>query len=338
MDKYLKDFLLYLKNEKAASSHTLRAYERDLRDFLEFIKIEPVTVVELHDLRSYIAHLSSKGLKKSSISRALSSIRSFYRYLHREGLVKKNPARLISHPKIPKNLPSFLTVDDAFNLVEQPTVGGTQGETVFPPVRPPTVTSPQPEGCKNPQLLPRHQRKEFLIARDRAILEVLYGGGLRVSEVSGLDIEDVNLKDGIIRAKGKGKKERIVPVGRKAIEALKRYLSERAGIAKNTTAFFINRSGKRLTPRSIHRIVVKYARLAGISSRIGPHTLRHTFATHLLQAGADLRSIQELLGHASLSTTQRYTHIDAAHLIEVYDRAHPLQGQSNSWWRGNSGN
>lgn len=287
----VKNFLSYLKNTKGYSDHTIRAYKRELRDFLSFTEKDPIQI-DIYDIRSYISYLSSKKLQKTSISRALSSIRSFYRYLLREGYIKKNPAKLISHPKTPRKLPNFLTVDDAFSLVESPERAGREAQ-------------------------------EFIIARDRAILETLYGSGLRVSELTGLNMEDVNLKEGIIRAKGKGKKERIVPIGGKAVEAMKRYLSYRAGISKDNPAFFINRRGERLTSRTVHRIVIKYARSLGISG-IGPHTLRHTFATHLLQAGADLRVIQELLGHSSLSTTQRYTHIDAAHLIDVYDRAHPL--------------
>ncbi|MCX7794262.1 MAG: tyrosine recombinase XerC [Thermodesulfovibrionales bacterium] len=286
----IRNFLSYLKNTKGYSEHTLRAYGRELKDFISFTK-KNILTTDIYDIRGYIAHLSSKRLQKTSISRALSSIRSFYRYLHREGYIKKNPAKLVAHPKTPRKLPIFLTVDDAFSLVEIPE----------------RVT----------------KANDFILARDRAILETLYGTGLRVSELTALNMEDVNLKEGIIRAKGKGKKERIVPVGQKAVEAMKRYLGFRAGISKDNSAFFINRRGERLTARTVHRIVIKYARFLGISG-IGPHGLRHTFATHLLQAGADLRVIQELLGHSSLSTTQRYTHIDAAHLIDVYDRAHPL--------------
>ncbi len=292
MNRFLKDFLSYLKNEKGCSDHTLRAYEGDIKGFLDFMDRNPL-MADMNDIRSYIFHLSTLQLQKSSISRILSSIRSFYRFLYREGYVKKNPARLIAHPKVPKKLPAFLTVDDAFALVESPDTGA--------------------------------KKDEFIEARDRAILEILYGSGLRVSELVGLNMEDMNLKEGVMRVKGKGKKERLVPIGRKAIEALKSYLSHRIAKAKDSQALFINHSGKRLTARSVHRIVVKYARKTGINSRIGPHTLRHTFATHLLQAGADLRVIQELLGHSSLSTTQRYTHIDAVHLIEIYDKAHPLK-------------
>ncbi len=294
MHKFLKDFLSYLKNERACSDHTLRAYKQDIKGFIDFIERNPLTA-DLNDIRSYISYLGTQGLQKSSISRILSSIRSFYRYLHREGYVKKNPARLVAHPRLPKKLPAFLTVDDAFNLVEAPERNSEE------------------------------ESQEFTKTRDRAILEILYGSGIRVSELVGLNMEDMNLKEGVMRVKGKGKKERLVPIGRKAIEALKSYLSNRIAKAKDSQALFINHSGKRLTARSVHRIVVRYARKTGINSRIGPHTLRHTFATHLLQAGADLRVIQELLGHSSLSTTQRYTHIDAAHLIEIYDKAHPLK-------------
>jgi len=294
MNKLLRDFLSYLKNEKGCSYHTLRAYKNDLSDFLEFIKIDPQRA-EIGEIRSYLAHLGTKGIQKSSVSRVLSSIRSFYRFLHRSGYVKKNPARLVAHPRLPKKLPAFLTVDDAFNLVEAPERNSEE------------------------------ESQEFIKTRDRAILEILYGSGIRVSELVGLNMEDMNLKEGVMRVKGKGKKERLVLIGRKAIEALKSYLSHRIAKAKDSQALFINQSGKRLTARSVHRIVVRYARKTGINSRIGPHTLRHTFATHLLQAGADLRVIQELLGHSSLSTTQRYTHIDAAHLIEIYDKAHPLK-------------
>jgi integrase/recombinase XerC len=188
-------------------------------------------------------------------------------------------------------LPKFLTVDDAFELIERP------------------------EGIG------------FMNARDRAILELLYSSGLRVSEVSGLNVEDVNTREGLVKVRGKGKKERIVPVGSKAIDALKTYLVEKILLKRKSSILFLNRTGTKLSERGIRRIVVKYARLTGIEGRIGPHTLRHTFATHLLQGGADLRVIQELLGHSSLSTTQKYTHLDLTHLMDVYDKAHPMSGE-----------
>lgn len=205
-----------------------------------------------------------------------------------------NQAKLVPSPKIPQSLPRFLTVDDTFKLVERP------------------------EGIG---LLP---------VRDRAVLELLYSSGLRVSEVAGLDVDDLNMKEQLVKVKGKGRKERMVPVGDKARDALKAYLIERAlfrrrrGALPSEAPLFVNRRGTRLTDRQVRRIVVKYGGEIGIHGRIGPHILRHTFATHLLQGGADLRVIQELLGHSSLSTTQKYTHVDLGHLIDVYDRAHPL--------------
>ena len=272
--------------------HTPRAYRKDLESFSGFIK-EGAEDVESVDIRGYVASLVNSGLKKSSVGRRLATLRSFYRFLCREGYVKSNPAKLVNTPKLPKLLPKFLTVDDAFSLVEKP------------------------------------QGIGFAVARDRAILELLYSSGLRVSELAGLNLEDVNLKEGLVKVMGKGKKERIVPFGRKAIGAVKSYIIERVLLKRNDKAFFLNRSGTRLTDRGVRRIVVKYARAAVIEGRIGPHTLRHTFATHLLHGGADLRVIQELLGHASLSTTQKYTHLDISHLIDVYDKAHPLAKESN---------
>jgi integrase/recombinase XerC len=202
--------------------------------------------------------------------------------------MKTNPAKLVSNPKVPKLLPRFLSVDDVFSLVEKP------------------------EGIG------------FLPARNRAVLELLYSSGLRVSELSGINTDDIHIKECLIKIKGKGKKERIVPIGSKAIDAMKSYIIERMLLKSKERALFLNRVGKRLTERGVRRIVVKYARAIGIHGRIGPHTLRHSFASHLLQGGADLRVIQELLGHASLSTTQKYTHLDITHLMDVYDKAHPL--------------
>ncbi|MEK6672930.1 MAG: tyrosine recombinase XerC [Nitrospirota bacterium] len=292
MKGHIEKFIRYMEIERAASPHTLRAYRKDLESFSGFIK-EGAEDVESVDIRGYVASLVNSGLKKSSVGRRLATLRSFYRFLCREGYVKSNPAKLVNTPKLPKLLPKFLTVDDAFSLVEKP------------------------------------QGIGFAVARDRAILELLYSSGLRVSELAGLNLEDVNLKEGLVKVMGKGKKERIVPFGRKAIGAVKSYIIERVLLKRNDKAFFLNRSGTRLTDRGVRRIVVKYARAAVIEGRIGPHTLRHTFATHLLHGGADLRVIQELLGHASLSTTQKYTHLDISHLIDVYDKAHPLAKDSD---------
>jgi integrase/recombinase XerC len=287
MKDHIDKFLKYLEIERAASSHTLRAYRKDLEEFSKFVNIKPEDV-ELADVRGFIAEQIKSGLNKTSVSRRLASIRSFFKFLYREGYKKSNPAKLVSNPKLPKLLPRFLSVDDAFALVESPAGTG------------------------------------FLPARDRAILELLYSSGLRVSEISSLNIDDINTKEGFLKVKGKGRKERMVPVGSKAIDAIKSYMVERIALKSKDRFLFLNRTGKGLSDRGVRRLVVKYARMTGISGKIGPHALRHTFATHLLQGGADLRVIQELLGHSSLSTTQKYTHLDVTHLIDVYDKAHPF--------------
>ncbi|MFN3480919.1 MAG: tyrosine recombinase XerC [Thermodesulfovibrionales bacterium] len=287
MKEYIDKFIRYLEIERGFSHHTLRAYKKDLEVFSEFVESQPEKIEPI-DVRGFIAEQINSGLNKTSAGRRLAAVRSFFRFLHREGYIKSNPAKVVSTPKRPKMLPKFLTVDDVFSLIEKP------------------------EGIG------------FMVARDKAILELLYSSGIRVSELSGLDMGDIDLREGLVKVRGKGRKERIVPVGSKAIEAIRSYLVERMLLKKREKALFLNRNGSRITERSIRRIVVKYARMVLIDGRIGPHTLRHTFATHLLQAGADLRTIQELLGHSSLSTTQKYTHLDVTHLMEVYDKTHPL--------------
>lgn len=293
LEAYIKKFLRYLEVERNVSSHTLRAYGRDLKDFSEYCNTAPQNI-DMIDIRGFVSEQITKGKSKTTVSRKLATLRSFFSYLYQEGYVKINQPKLVPTPKAPRRLPNFLSVDDVFNLVQSP------------------------EGIG---LLP---------VRDRAILELLYSSGLRVSEVAGLNIDDLNIKEGMVKVRGKGKKERIVPVGNKAIDALKSYLIERRlfkkkkSISDSENALFLNREGGRLTDRQIRRIVVKYARAMGINGQIGPHALRHTFATHMLLGGADLRVIQELLGHSSLSTTQKYTHLDIGHLIDVYDKAHPL--------------
>lgn len=292
MKRYIKHFINSLKAERDISTHTERAYIRDLEEFVSFIDKKPGEVDNL-DIRAFLASLHQKDLKKTSISRKLATIRSFFKYLHREGIVKKNPAKLVSSPRLPKTLPRFLSIDDVFYLMDAP-----QGET-------------------------------FRITRDKAILEVLYSCGLRVSELVSLDITDLDIKEGLIRVKGKGKKERIMPVGSKAMDAIKNYLPERIAKKRRAPAIFLNNRGGRLTERSVRRILYMYSRILNLKGNLSPHTLRHTFATHMLHGGADLRSIQELLGHSSLSTTQKYTHVDITHLTEVYDSAHPLAKKAN---------
>ncbi|OGW29373.1 MAG: tyrosine recombinase XerC [Nitrospirae bacterium GWC2_42_7] len=292
MKDHIDKFIEYLEIERDASKHTIRAYKKDLEDFIAYIKKKPVDV-ELIDVRGFVAQQIKDGLNKTTVSRRLATIRSFLKFLYREGYIKSNPAKLVANPKTSKLLPKFLSVDDTFALIEKP------------------------EGIG------------FMPARDRAILELLYSSGLRVAEVSELNLEDVNTREGLVKVRGKGKKERILPVGSKAVDAIISYMVERKLLKKKDTALFLNRRDTRLSDRGIRRIVVKYARMIGISGQIGPHTLRHTFASHLLQSGADLRVIQELLGHSSLSTTQKYTHIDVTHLMDVYDKAHPMSGDEN---------
>jgi len=280
-------FIRYLKSERNVSEHTLRAYMTDLEEFFQIVKKNP-KICDHIDIRGYLAFLNRRALRKTSISRKLSAVRSFYSYLHREGIVKKNPARLTASPKLPKNLPRSLTVDEVFSLMEAP-----EGD-------------------------------DFLCRRDKAILELFYSSGLRVAEMSSLNIEDLNLTECMVRVCGKGRKERILPIGQKAIKSLKEYVpfrNQRSKMLDN--ALFLNNRGTRFSDRGIRRIVVKYGRKVLLKAGLGPHMLRHSFASHMLQSGADLRVIQELLGHASLSSTQVYTHLDVTHLMDVYDRAHP---------------
>ncbi|MEN2994283.1 MAG: tyrosine recombinase XerC [Thermodesulfovibrio sp.] len=290
---YITKFLNYLRVQKGDSPHTFRAYRKDLQEFFEFAKVEPEKVDPIV-IRGFISEQILKGKSKTTVARKLSSLRSFFSYLYSEGLIKNNPARVVSSLKIKRNIPRFLTVDDAFKLVEAPS------------------------------------EESFTVQRDRAILEVFYSSGIRVSELCGLNIEDLDLREGLIKVKGKGKKERIVPLGKKAKEALKKYLAIRhlvkikKKISVDDTPLFINNRGQRISDRQVRRIVEKYAKIIGVVEKVTPHTLRHTFASHLLMEGADLRVIQELLGHASLSTTQIYTHVDLKHLLDVYDRSHPL--------------
>ncbi|GBD99183.1 tyrosine recombinase XerC [bacterium BMS3Abin07] len=292
--EYLDGFLRYLRAERGVSSHTLRAYKKDLELYFKVISDGNVRETDVLDIRGFVVSQVDKGLSRTTVSRRLASVKSFYNFLCREGIMDHNPAKLVPSPKLHRNPPLFLSVDDAFGLVEKP------------------------EGVG------------FIPVRNRAILELLYSSGIRVGELVSLNMDDINLREAMIKALGKGKKERLVPIGGAAVDAIKSYIVERLLLKRKQKALFLNRNGGRLTGRSIRRIVVRYARELGISGKIGPHTLRHTFATHLLQGGADLRVIQELLGHASLSTTQKYTHLDIKHLMDVYDSAHPLADRDKS--------
>ncbi len=297
----IHQFIHYLSAEKNASPHTCRNYLRDLEQFENFLKISGLCLslsgkvaIENADriaIRKYLSFLHRKN-RKSSIARKLSTLRSFFKYLIKEGTVSSNPAKAVSTPKVEKLLPTALTVDEAFRLMDSPAEESNTG-----------------------------------LLRDRALLELLYSSGIRVGELVGLNLNRIDLDLGIVKVMGKGRKERIVPVGAKAIEALKAYIEER-GSSMPETPLFVNLKGGRLTARSVGRLVKKYTARSGIFRKVSPHTLRHTFATHLLDAGADLREIQEMLGHASLSTTQRYTHVSVGKLMEVYDKAHPRSFRS----------
>jgi integrase/recombinase XerC len=288
--KEIEDFIIYMGTERNVSPHTLRAYRNDLEMFREFIAREQGGVASVESvthlaIRRYLA-LLHKDHRKSSIGRKLAAIRTLYKYLLREGKVSKNPAELVSTPKKEKKVPFHLNIDEVTALVEAP------------------------------------RGRDILSERDRVILETLYSCGIRVSELTGLNVGDVDMDRGMVRVLGKGGKERIVPVGRHAAAAISVYLASRKE-PPHDAPFLLNSRGGRLTSRSVARIIDKYILKIAAMKKISPHTLRHTFATHLLEGGADLRAIQELLGHASLSTTQKYTHVSIDRLMEVYDKAHP---------------
>jgi len=288
IDRYIEKFIRYLEIERNASKHTLVNYSIDLKSLREFLKEEPIEKVDYVSLRRYLAHVKETNLSKVSIARKIASIRSFFKFLFREGIIKNNPASSLSTPKRDKHLPKFLDEKEIVLLLESP---GKEDEAGL---------------------------------RDGAILETLYSTGIRVSELVGLNIDTVDQIGGVIKVYGKGKKERIVPIGDRALQAIRDYLKKRcAAKIKDAKALFFNKNGGRLTDRSIRRIINKYITKTSIQQKISPHTLRHSFATHMLDHGADLRSVQELLGHANLSTTQIYTHITTERLKSAYTKAHP---------------
>jgi integrase/recombinase XerC len=290
MNKYVFDFIQYLRHEKNVSPHTERSYLSDLEQFFDFLGGREVADVDHQFLRQFIAHLLKHAAVKSSIARKLSALRTFFSYLNRQGILASNPARLIATPRGEKRLPAVLTADDAQRLMESPGRSKVGSHDVA--------------------------------LRDRAVLETLYSTGIRASELIGMNFADLDRKDRLIRIRGKGRKERVVPIGQKALDAIDAYIrSKRPNVEPDVV--FSGPSGKRLTARTVQRILENHRKKLELSSKASPHTLRHSFATHMLEAGADLRAIQELLGHASLSTTQRYTHLNLDSLMEVYDRAHP---------------
>jgi len=290
MDKLIQKFLTYLSAEKNASPHTVKNYEIDLREFAVFSQRKAISQVTYLEIRGFLAHLKSRNYSKSSMARKLACLRSFFKYLARENQLETNPAAGILTPKRDKRLPQFLDGDEVTSLLDAPS-----GETW--------------EG-----------------KRDRSLLETLYSAGLRVSELVGLNHEDVDFYGAMLRVRGKGKKERIIPMGDWALKSLKEYLEAKAPREINhgvKVPLYINRFGGRLTDRSVRRMIRKYVRRIALKKTVSPHTLRHSFATHMLDRGADLRSFQELLGHANLSTTQIYTHVSTKRLKEVYEAAHP---------------
>jgi integrase/recombinase XerC len=299
MRRLIHRYLEHLQGERQLSPQTLRAYEHDLVTFHEFLSRDflgkdPEAVrpqeVDALAVRSFLAALTRKNLGKRSQGRALSAVRSLFRFACREGILEANPAQGVRTPKAPKTLPRHLRPGEVESLIEAP-----EGD-------------------------------EPLVRRDRAILELLYAAGLRVSELVGLDWTDVDLPGRVVRVMGKGSKERMVPFGRPAAESLRRWLEVWETVrapGEDEAPVFLNHQGGRLTDRSVRRVIDKWVDAAAVARGVHPHTLRHTFATHLLEGGADLRAIQELLGHSSLSTTQRYTHLEVDRLLAVYRGAHP---------------
>jgi tyrosine recombinase XerC len=287
MGRFIEKFLRYLEIEKNYSSHTILNYKLDLQDFATFLGNTDLEKVDYLCLRKYLAVLKEKNLKSQTVNRRLSALRSFFKFLVREGHLKTNPCLALSSPKLKKHLPNFLTEEEVSKLIE----------SAF---------------AKN--------KDDSMGLRDRAILETFYSTGMRISEVSSLSLDDIDFIGGIIKVMGKGKKERIVPIGDAASLAIKEYLERRK---KQNEAVFLNKNGRRITARGIRDVVSKYIQRASLKQGVSAHTLRHSFATHLLNRGADLRTVQELLGHANLSTTQIYTHLTTDRLKSVYDKAHP---------------
>jgi integrase/recombinase XerC len=303
MQELIERFADYLRYQRNASVHTLRNYLSDLEQFHDYLspknanserRVVDVTQIDHITIREYIALLYKDHRKKTSIARKLATLRTFFKFLCREKVLEMNPARLVSSPRLEKRLPKVISVDEAVSFIETPDADTVLGK------------------------------------RDRAVLELLYATGCRVSEVAGMNLDDIDFRHETIRVRGKGRKERFVPFGSKAKEALAAYIEVRGGLLarapehkRDPRAVLLNYQGTRISARSIGRLIDKYVRESALAQNISPHSLRHSVATHLLSAGADLRAIQELLGHARLSTTQIYTHVSVERLIEVYDKAHP---------------
>jgi integrase/recombinase XerC len=302
MDELIERYITYLQYERNASPHTIRNYHSDLLQFRDFLKqadaaqTVDIKKVDTLSIRGFLASLFENEKKKTSIGRKLASVRAFFKFLAKEGILEKNPAATVSSPKLDKSLPRIMTEEEMNNFLNRVQEAVATGEP--------------------------------MMRRDRAMMELLYASGLRVSELAGLDLRSVNFGDGMLLVRGKGRKERIVPFGSKAREALEAYLPVREKLLMELrktgqTALFLNTKGTRLTTRSIDRLLKQYVRRFGPNVKVSPHSMRHAFASHLLTEGADLRSIQEMLGHKSLATTQKYTQVSIKQLIDVYDKTHP---------------
>src|ERR1039457_1907019 len=291
VEKAVADFLRHLR-ERNASPHTIKAYSGDLASFAAYAGSRGWRLIDHIAIRGFLSQLYEKGLGKTSVARSLAAVRSLYRWLAREGVVEQNPAKLVATPKLAKKLPRVPTIEEMNSVLD----------------------GPMPEAVAFPE-------------RDRLMLELLYGCGIRKSELTGINLDDIRLSTEAILIRGKGKKERYVPFGGSAKSALAAYLPARqamlAETCKNSSALLINQRGGRLTTRSVGRIIKEIAVAKGLSPDVHPHTLRHAFGTHMLEEGADLRAIQEMLGHERLATTQRYTQLSMKHVLQVYDQTHP---------------
>lgn len=301
MDDLIERYIHYLQYERNASPHTVRNYRSDLLQFRDFLaQGQPAAKVSLKSIdalriRGFLAFLFEQEKKKTSIARKLAAVRAFFKFLSRERELAENPAAVVSTPKLARTLPRIMTEEEMNDFLDRVGQAAQSGDPA--------------------------------LVRDRAILELLYASGLRVSELTGLDLRNVNFGDGIVLVRGKGDKERIVPFGSKARAAITAYLPVREKVLQENktreTALFLNARGGRLTPRSVDRLLKKHIRQFGPNVKVSPHSLRHAFASHLLAEGADLRAIQEMLGHKSLATTQKYTQVSIKQLMDVYDKTHP---------------
>lgn len=311
LDRYIAGFISFLKNERQASPHTINSYYLDIKQFVRLhFKADSSCYdwasVNLYDVRNYIVECQAVECSKRSVNRKLSSMRSFYRFMIRENMLEQNPFASVASPKMTKALPKYLSVSEVDKLFD--------------------AVSKHWNDMRAKEVVKSEAGSIFSEKRDSAIIELIYSCGARINEALGLNLQDVDILSSFVKLRGKGKKERLCPLGSPAVKAIRAYLTLRkswTADSKNNSPLFINQNGGRLTARSFQRGFKSYLAIGGFDPSLSPHKLRHSFATHLLDAGADLRSVQELLGHANLSTTQIYTHISSEHMKSVYRKAHP---------------